>query len=67
MGSVAAAHSWAWGQEGRLVCPGSLGGALGMGGDSQSASYIRQSPSYPVIQKAVSAGDVSAFCLGARG
>lgn len=38
VGRVAAAHSWVWGREGRFLCPGSLGGALGMGGDSQSRS-----------------------------
>lgn len=36
MDRAAAAHSWAWGREGRLICQGSLVGALGMGGDSQS-------------------------------
>lgn len=38
MGKAAATHSWAWGREGRLICQGSLGGALGMGGDSQRRS-----------------------------
>lgn len=33
-----AAHSWAWGWEGRLLCWGPLGGAPGLGGDSQSGS-----------------------------
>lgn len=38
MGTMAAAHSQTWGREGRLICPGALGGAPGMGGDSQSRS-----------------------------
>lgn len=37
-GKAAATHPWAWGWEGRLICQGSLGGAPGMGGDSQNRS-----------------------------